>query len=65
MRLVGRFSCSTWERVTCDVALQAGNQFHLFSNIENEVQFFAYINFLLQRRIQNSNYSYHQIGKKI
>ena len=27
---LGRFSCNTWEdtRVTCDVALQARNQFH-------------------------------------
>ena len=42
---VGRFSCNTcegtrhWEgiRVTCDMALQAGNQFHLFSNFEKYV----------------------------
>ncbi len=40
----GRFSCNTWEatRVTCGVGLQAGNQFHLFSNFEKHVQFNRY-----------------------
>ena len=40
----GTFSCNMWEgtRVTCDVALQAGNQFHLFSKFENEAQFYRF-----------------------
>ena len=41
---VGRFSCNTWEdtRVTCDMALQAGNQFHSFRHFWESLLFPRY-----------------------
>ncbi len=38
---IGRFSCNTWEGtpVTCNMALQAGNQFHSFEILKNLFSF--------------------------